>query len=110
MQMFPHERSLVTRLNDKPFALIGINGDRDYGEDYAAKVKDAQISWRSFKNSQGDDKTDIATAWGVEGWPTLYLIDHKGIIRHYWLGSPGDETIDKEVDKLVEEALADAAK
>lgn len=107
--MFPHERSLVTRLNDKPFALIGINGDLAYDEEYAEKVKDAQITWRSFKNSQGEDKPDIATAWAIDGWPTLYLIDHKGIIRHYWAGSPGDETIDREVDKLVEEALADAS-
>ena len=27
--MFPHERSLVKRLENKPFALIGINSDKD---------------------------------------------------------------------------------
>ena len=27
--MYPHERSLVKQLADKPFALIGINSDRD---------------------------------------------------------------------------------
>ena len=27
--MYPHERSLVKRLKDKPFALIGINSDED---------------------------------------------------------------------------------
>ncbi len=110
MAMFPHERSLVERMNDKPFALIGINGDQEYGEEFAEKAKEAKISWRSFKNSQGGDKPDLSTAWNVEGWPTLYLIDHKGIIRQTWLGNPGDETVDKEVDKLVEEALADAGK
>ena len=27
--MYPHERSLVKRLADKPFALVGINSDQD---------------------------------------------------------------------------------
>ena len=27
--MYPHERSLVKRLSDKPFALRGVNSDRD---------------------------------------------------------------------------------
>ena len=27
--MYPHERSLVKRLANKPFALIGVNSDRD---------------------------------------------------------------------------------
>ena len=27
--MYPHERSLVKKLKDQPFALIGVNSDRD---------------------------------------------------------------------------------
>ena len=27
--MYPHERSLVKRLADQPFALVGINSDKD---------------------------------------------------------------------------------
>ena len=30
--MYPHERSLVERLKDKPFALIGVNSDTDKDE------------------------------------------------------------------------------
>ena len=30
--MYPHERSLVKRLKDKPFALIGVNSDADLDE------------------------------------------------------------------------------
>ena len=29
--MYPHERSLVKRLQGKPFALVGINSDRTFG-------------------------------------------------------------------------------
>ena len=27
--MYPHERSLVKKLADKPFALVGVNSDQD---------------------------------------------------------------------------------
>ncbi len=30
--MYPHERSLVKRLEDKPFVLIGVNSDSDRAE------------------------------------------------------------------------------
>ena len=30
--MYPHERSLVKRLKDKPFVLVGVNSDADGDE------------------------------------------------------------------------------
>lgn len=107
MAMLPHERSLVKRMSDKPFALIGINGD-DGDNQLAEKNKEKEVTWRSFKNKQADDQKSIAEEWNVQGWPTLYLIDHKGIIRQKWLGSPGDEVLDREIDALVELAEKDA--
>jgi hypothetical protein len=104
--MLPHERSLVKRLADKPFALIGINGD-DGDAALKAKNEKQQVTWRSFKNKRGDDQKAIADEWNVQGWPTLYLVDHKGVIRRKWLGSPGDEVLDKEIDALVEVAEKD---
>ena len=44
--------------------------------------------------------------WNVSGWPTLYYIDHKGVIRQKNLRN--EEEIDKFLDKLVEEAEKDA--
>lgn len=106
MAMLPHERSLVKRLADKPFALIGVNGDQA-NDELQKKNEEQQITWRSFKNDRGDNKA-IAEEWNVQGWPTLYLIDHKGVIRRKWLGSPGDETLDKEIDTLVAAAEKDS--
>src|SRR5262245_21707664 len=101
--MFPHERSLVKRLESKPFALLGINSDKDKEKLQKANEK-AEITWRSW----WDESTTgpIATKWNIHGWPTLYLIDHKGVIRHKYLGNPGDEVLDKEIDVLVAEAEA----
>lgn len=106
MAMVPHERSLVKRMSDKPFALIGVNGD-DGDDELPAKNKEKEITWRSFKNKPADDRKSIAEEWNVQGWPTLYLIDHQGIIRQKWIGSPGDEVLDREIDALVELAEKD---
>lgn len=104
--MFPHERSLVKRMADKPFALLGVNGDPDLERAKKANEEE-QVSWRSFWNGEKGPGGPIATQWNVQGWPTLYLIDHEGIIRNKWLGNPGDDVLDKEIEKLV--AVAESA-
>jgi peroxiredoxin len=103
--MYPHERSLVKRLADKPFALVGVNSDNDMKELKPVLEKE-QITWRSFQNQKGKGGV-ISDNWGVQGWPTLYVIDHKGIIRHKWVGSPTGDVLDEAIEKLVKEAEGD---
>ena len=76
--MYPHERSLVAKLKDKPFALIGINSDSK--EAVRAALERENITWRSFWDG-GDTNGPISTQYGVRGWPTIYVLDHEGIIR-----------------------------
>lgn len=101
--MFPHERSLVKKLADKPFALVGVNSDSDLKE-LKPVLQEEQITWRSFWNGEKGTGGPISTAWNVHGWPTLYIIDHKGIIRHKYVGSPGDKVLDEAIEKLVKDA------
>ena len=44
--MIPHEKAMVDRLKDKPFALVGINsdGDRAVSKTFEAKEKEALAS------------------------------------------------------------------
>ena len=100
--MYPHERSLVKKMEGKPFALVGVNSDTEKAALKKAMEKE-NITWRSFFDG-GKIGGPIATRWAVQGWPTLYLIDHKGVIRNKWLGSPGDKVLDDAIDKLVREA------
>ena len=101
--MFPHERSLVKRMEGKPFALIGVNSDKDK-EVLKKQNEKEEITWRSFWNGPMGTGGPISAAWNVRGWPTLYIIDHKGVIRHKYVGSPGGEALDAAIDKLVAEA------
>ena len=105
--MYPHERSLVKKMADKPFALVGVNSDPELAA-LKKVLEEEKITWRSFWNGKEGTRGPISTEWNVQGWPTLFVIDHKGVIRHKWLGSPGDEVLDKAIEKLVEEAEKEA--
>jgi hypothetical protein len=100
--MIPHERSLVNKLEGKSFALIGVNSDTD-PEQLKKDLKDNKVTWRSFQNMRPENNP-IADEWNVRSWPTLFLIDHNGIIKKKWVGSPRNEVLDKEVEKLVQAA------
>jgi thiol-disulfide isomerase/thioredoxin len=105
--MIPHERSLVNKLNGKPFVLIGVNSDKN-PDQLQKDLKENQVTWRSFQNQRKENKA-IAEEWNVHAWPTLYLVDDKGIIKKKWVGGPGNEVLDKEVEKLVAAAEKDKA-
>jgi hypothetical protein len=94
--MYPHERSLVKRLAEKPFALIGVNSDRDR-DDIKKVMKEEEITWRSWWDG-GSTKGPIATKWNVHGWPTIYVLDDKGVIR---FKNVRGEAMDRAVDSLL---------
>src|SRR5437870_4303744 len=97
--MYPHERSLVKRLADQPFVLLGVNSDVDK-KTLKKVLEKEQISWRSFWNGPEGASGGIADAWNVTGWPTIYVLDHKGVIR--FKNVRGD-AMDKAVDALLKE-------
>ncbi len=94
--MYPHERSLVDRLRDEPFTIIGVNSDPP--DVYRTAVEENDISWPSFFDG-GTTGGPIATRWGVRLWPTVYTFDHEGVIRA--IGHAVDEEL---VDSLIEAA------
>ena len=96
--MYPHERSLVKRLADEPFALIGVNSDEDR-EALKEVLKKEEITWRSFWNG-GSTAGPISTRWNVRGWPTIYVLDAEGKIR---FKNVRGEAMDHAVDTLLAE-------
>ena len=97
--MYPHERSLVKRLANKPFALIGVNSDRDKAK-LKPRMEEENITWRSFWNGPRGTSGPISKAWNVRSWPTIYVLDHKGVIRYK---NVRGEKMDEAVDTLLAE-------
>jgi hypothetical protein len=96
--MYPHERSLVKKLEGKPFALIGVNSDRNREELKQVLVQE-NITWRSFWNGGGIGGP-ISRQWKVEGWPSIWVIDARGVIRYRDTRGPA---MDRAVDALLAE-------
>ena len=90
----------MKRLEGKPFALLGVNSDSK--ERVRRAVKKENITWRSWWDG-GNTDGPIAKAWNVKGWPTLYVIDAKGVIRHRDLRG---KELDDAIDKLLKEPEA----
>jgi len=103
MAMVPHERSLVERLQGKPFALLGVNVDSS-PEALAMAQETHGITWRSW----WDGRKRIASKYRVTGYPTLFLLNHEGIIRQTYLGKPTEANLDRDVNQVVAEAGAAA--
>jgi len=97
--MYPHERSLVNKLKDQPFALLGVNSDSDL-EKLRPRLTEENITWRSFWNGPEGTGGPISAQWNVRGWPTIYVIDSKGKIRFKNVRGAA-------MEKAVEELLAE---
>ena len=99
--MYPHERSLVERLKDKPFVLLGVNSDPK--KKILDAMKRENITWPFFWDG-GNTRGPIARKYKVEGWPTILVLDHNGVIRYKEVRG---EQMDKAVDKLLKELEAE---
>ena len=95
--MLPHEKELVERLKDKPFALLGMNSDGD-AEKVKGILKEQGITWRQA--ILGSTNAPLPTKWNVTGWPTIYILDKKGVIRYKNLR---DKAMEDAVMKLLAE-------
>jgi hypothetical protein len=86
-------------LEDKPFALVGVNTNTSDAKKLKAIMDKEKLNWRSF--AVGDT---ISARWNNPGTPLYYVIDPKGVIRYKWFGSPGEKAIDTALEKLTREA------
>jgi thiol-disulfide isomerase/thioredoxin len=89
--MIPHERELVKRLKDKPFVLVSMSAD-EKKETLVDFVNKNDMPWTHW---WAGAKSNILKDWGVEYFPTIYVLDHKGVIRYTDVrGKDMDEAVD----------------
>jgi hypothetical protein len=104
MRMIPHERSLVENMEGRPFVLLGVSAD-ETRQELAETVKEKGVNWRNWWDGEGKIQFD----YGVEGYPTIFLLDTNGVVREMFDGAPPREKLDRAVERLVREAEGNAA-
>ncbi|MHC4402171.1 MAG: TlpA family protein disulfide reductase, partial [Planctomycetota bacterium] len=103
-RMHAHERELVERLKDEPFALVHVSGDYSHSRDQVKEMMaQGEITWRSFWDGGPDGP--IAAQWNIKSWPAVFVLDPHGVIRHRDVRGGA---LDRAVDALIEETKGDA--
>ena len=100
--MIPHERDLVKKLEGKPFELISVSVDNKK-ETLEKFLEGEKMPWTHWW--QDGQENPVMKKYRVRAFPTMYVIDHTGVIRHKWVGNPGNEKIDAAIEELVKAAL-----
>ena len=95
--MIPHEREMVGKLKDKPFTLVSVSADEELDT-----IKDflttTEMPWSHWWNGK---EGGILEDWDVRYFPTIYVLDAKGVIRH-------KDLREKKLEEAVEELLKEA--
>ena len=95
--MYPDIRKLQAELESQPFAILAVMGDEQI-DTIIQDTKSGDIRWRTWFDGRDGP---ISTAWHIEGWPTLFLIDHNGVII-----SSRPSRIYEELKKAINTSLA----
>jgi hypothetical protein len=100
--MYPHFREIVQSFKNRPFALLSVMAD-EKREAIQQEIASGEITWRCWWEKGGTDGP-IPRAWNVHGYPTVYVLDHKGVIRLKFSGLLGgpDQASQPAIDKFLE--------
>jgi thiol-disulfide isomerase/thioredoxin len=98
MAEVPHERELVERLKGRPFALLGVDCNEERSAALKA-VKAERMTWPSWHDG-AESGGPIATKYHIKGFPSVFVLDAKGIIRARDRG----QLLDRVVDSLLGES------
>jgi thiol-disulfide isomerase/thioredoxin len=78
MAEVPQWRDMVAKYAKRPFTIVGVNSG-DTLDKAKTVLKAEKMTWPIFFD--GEDGP-IVRKWNVTGFPTIYMIDAKGIILH----------------------------
>ena len=92
-------------MQNRPFALIGVNINCYEPKKLKQVMDKEQLNFRSFTDTaDGQGLGVISSAWNLSDTPTLFVLDHKGIIRYSRRGIPDLKALDEVLSTLINEA------
>jgi thiol-disulfide isomerase/thioredoxin len=104
MQEVPALASLDRELSARGLVIIGANADRMLGLDYDDSVRQRYIQEQhvSYAIVSWTKESDQAYG-GIAVFPTLFLIDRRGVVRNHWIGYAQPETLRKAITGVLSE-------
>jgi len=106
---YPHYRAWQERYAGKDVVIVGIHTPETPDERVIAGIRrQAEKNGLKFPIAVDNDGANWR-AWKNEVWPTVYVVDQKGVVRYGWegelsfQGAKGEETVRKVIDTLLAE-------
>jgi peroxiredoxin len=100
----------VNQWKEKPFALVGVHVGGSNAPQLKKIMEKEKLTWRSFADAGQAGAGPIAKSWSLSATPTMYVIDHKGVIRRKWTAPPGDVALDAALESLIRAAEVEGQK
>jgi thiol-disulfide isomerase/thioredoxin len=94
--MIPHERHLVQRFSESPFAFIGISADES-AEQLRAFIRSRDMTWTQVHDGPGGP---IQRLYEAAYLPAVYVIDSSGVIRFKGVR---EQELERAIEKLLVE-------
>ncbi len=104
MQEAPALTSLDHELSARGLVIVGANDDRTLGLDYDDSVperyvRDHHIPYPIVNWTKESDQA----YGGIAIFPTLFLIDRKGVVREHWIGYVQPEILHQAITEVLSE-------
>jgi hypothetical protein len=95
--MVPYERSLVARMEGRPFALLGVNCDNEKQTLQQVSFQE-HLNWPNWFN--GGPYGPFTARYAVDRYPCTFVLDAQGVIRYRDLQGP---QLEQAVEGLLRE-------
>jgi peroxiredoxin len=106
---YPWYRQWHDAFHDKGVVLIGIHAPETSSERDLAHVRRKAAEEKFAFPVLLDVKSENWNAWGNSMWPSVYLIDKRGYLRHFWpgelnwQGNQGEKYLRERIEELLAE-------
>jgi len=96
--------SLNSELSARGLVIVGANADRILGLDYTDSLRQSYVQEHhiSYPIVNWTKESDQGYG-GISIFPTLFLIDRRGIIRNHWIGYAQPDTLRKAIAGVLSE-------
>jgi protein-disulfide isomerase-like protein with CxxC motif len=100
----PQLRDWWERYEARGFTIVGVHSPEFFWEKPADKVRAAMQKQAIRYPVVLDNDHAIWNRWGVRAWPTLVLVDRKGIVRFRHIGEGAYAETEAVIRRLLEES------
>ena len=95
----PRVKKAYADFHPKGFEILGVSCDRESAALKAFLAENKDMPWTQLFDEKTPGWHPLATQYGIEGIPTMFLIDKKGVVRSV----TARENFETEIPKLLDE-------